>query len=322
MAEIRNTDELLDLIKSLNTFKWDLIFFKKTGSNNNIFTCYEVKIDKKSFDEYINSLIKEETFILENSIESVDEYNGDNPITSCIKIYKNEPIIKDILQNFIHATDRSNWERKKEIPMDKKTKGYALIGNNNYNQIILICQGNPMVNVKGFSFERHDNNNDILSLNKFGKAIYNLQLYIDCFIYDGYIYGLNFKKTQSIFNIQRFIYTKKQECINKIISSELFPINIAESTIRSHFSIKKASKFLNFCDERLNNLNENTQKRIEVCSLLGISCNNDNKLIIEGKLTAEKLVDYLCKCSVIDIEDINQNKKPLSASNIHSYEES
>lgn len=87
MAEIRNTDELLDLIKSLNTFKWDLIFFKKTGSNNNIFTCYEVKIDKKSFDEYINSLIKEETFILENSIESVDEYNGDNPITSCIKIY-------------------------------------------------------------------------------------------------------------------------------------------------------------------------------------------------------------------------------------------
>lgn len=79
---------------------------------------------------------------------------------------------------------------------------------------------------------------------------------------------------------------------------------------------------MNFCDERLNNLNENTQKRIEVCSLLGISCNNDNKLIIEGKLTAEKLVDYLCKCSVIDIEDINQNKKPLSASNIHSYEES
>ena len=224
MAEIRNTDELLDLIKSLNTFKWDLIFFKKTGSNNNIFTCYEVKIDKKSFDEYINSLIKEETFILENSIESVDEYNGDNPITSCIKIYKNEPIIKDILQNFIHATDRSNWERKKEIPMDKKTKGYALIGNNNYNQIILICQGNPMVNVKGFSFERHDNNNDILSLNKFGKAIYNLQLYIDCFIYDGYIYGLNLKKLKVFLIFNDLFILKSKNVLIKLFHLNYFQL--------------------------------------------------------------------------------------------------
>lgn len=317
MAEFKTIEELQQLVQSFSNIKWTLALIRKTGRNRDNFTAYRMKVSHKTLSQYIEKLIIEEKSKLD-LIEVVENYTGNNSSTSCIKIHKDNELINNIIHNFISAVDTQQLELKQKITLDDKFMGYALISDD--NKLVLICKANPILKIKGFTFGQ-DNNTDILYSTGF-NTLCNLQLYIDCIIYDGFLYGFNINNTQKIFNIENLILKKKRESINKVINSSLFPTGIAEQTIRNYFSTRKRGIFLNFSDERLNSLETDIFKRCQVCNLLGIPYNNDNKLKIEGKLPAKKLIDYLCKCSVIDIEDLdNQARKPLSANNIKSYDE-
>lgn len=319
MAEIKTVEELKDLIEKLNSKNWTLAFIKKTRGNNDNFIAYKVKVSNQLLNQYIEKLIIQEKLKID-LIEDIEPYNGDNPTNRCIKIHKDNELISNTIHNLISVFDTQQLESKQKITLDDKFMGYALISDD--NKLVLICKANPILKIKGFAFEGNiENKTDILS-NGICGLIYNLQLYIDCIIYDGFLYGININNTQMIFNLERAVNRVKRESIDKIVNSNLFPVGIAEQTIRDYFSTRKRGIFLNFSDERLNSLEIDIFKRCQVCNLLGIPYDNDNKLKIEGKLPAKKLIDYLCKCSVIDIEDLdNQARKPLSANNIKSYDE-
>ncbi|BBM36179.1 Kiwa anti-phage protein KwaB-like domain-containing protein [Pseudoleptotrichia goodfellowii] len=280
-------EKSLEYQGKLIKYDWNLYFVnirKVRSDEENLYTVHKHSFKEiKELNEYIKSLTECVKKYQVKKLETVMEYNGNNPKTSCDKILLNNELIKLKWRYLLDSINNS------VRTMDTKLEyqGYIIRGEHRGNVIFFGKSANPIYNFKN---GKNLFKTDYDELEEITDKLCRLYFKTDFIVLNDilYVFNNNFEK---FFKLEKAINKIKEEKISQILELEIF--SDKEKVERLMKSNQSRNMFLTFSNERNEEL-RNSLKRIEIAELLKLKLDENNNFIIENREAATTLAKYLC----------------------------
>lgn len=270
-----------------NTYRWNLYFFKIDRRNENPYYVY--KHTFKNTDYLPNYLMALRDTVIKyqiDSLESVQDYDGQNSKTSCDKLSVTNELIStqwDYLSSSVAGAPRDM--------IQGKYQGYLLDGQplvDGLPSVVIVKVGNPIINLgkknsKVFKHTPEDELEDITD------ELCRLYLIADFVVIGDILYSFNLK-FEEIFRMQKTLSRLKNQAIEQIMDTNAFrnPEQV-RNFMKSYTSPKT---FLTLREQRVEKL-KSAEGRTEISELLNLQVIN-KEIAVEGQEQASQLIKYLC----------------------------
>lgn len=307
--------ELIHLIDetliNIHNYNWTLYLFKlDKRSKENPYFVYKLSFKNDDyFPAYVENLLHAIKKYQIDSLDRVEEYNGENTKVSCDKLPLSDLEIKDAWEKFACRIGNASQEKVRG-----KIAGYVVSGRpaisaeDSLKPVIFVKFGNPIVslNTKRFALYRQsplDNNLDM-----FNDEIYRLYLQSDIIIHDNNLYAFN-HAFEPFFDMAKTMDVIKEGAIERI-SEKTGAFSDLEQLKHFAKSYKSSRTFLTLAESRLAELNDE-QGRADISRKLRLKLDGSGKIIVDNEEEASLLIRYLC----YKIIEENRTNKILEVSN-------
>lgn len=281
-----------------NDYSWNLYFFRTDKRKNNPFSVCKAKfLDTNYVKDYASNLLDATQKFQINTINDVQEYDGENTKISCDKLELSDTLINEQWNNLFSAVSVATSDKLKG-----KIVGYILCAepqnNNDLKPITFIKIANPVIDMntkKSVVYKMRDTSNE---LEMFDDDIYRLYLTVDCIIVNEKMYSFN-HSFEKIFNIESAMKRKREEVISEIAQIDAF----AESDDFLHYAkqYKSHRTFITVKQERIEKI-KTKEGREYVSSKLNIPLDENGKFVFQNEKQARNLIKYLCYKIIQDEE--------------------
>lgn len=220
------------------------------------------------------------------SLESVQDYDGQNSKTSCDKIGVDNPLIKEQWNNMYTSVVEAPREQ-----ISGKYQGYILDGQpleGGDPPIVIVKTGNPLIslNKKNSKVFKHTETNELECIT---DELCRLYPVADFMIIGKLLYAFN-HDFEGIFHIEKTLHRLKLQAIDYIMGTNAFEQSEKTRSLMNAYTAPKT--FPTLRPQRVEKLNSVDGRR-EIAERLKFRI-DAGKLILEDQEQANQLIKYLC----------------------------
>ena len=282
-------DYILERISALtsNEYSTELYFFKMDNRNQNPYFVFKHTFKNPNYiPDYLSSLRDTIIKYQIQSIESVQEYDGQNSKTSCDKLSVDNQLISDQWNNLSFSVAGAPREQ-----INGKYQGYLLNcqpKKEGLPSITIVKTGNPIISLakKDSRVFKHTATDELEDLT---DELCRLYLVADFIVVGKTMYAFN-QKFEGIFRIEKTLHRLKMQAVEQIMDTKAFSNTEQVQTFMGRYTSPKT--FLTLRAQRVEKL-KSSEGREEVAKLLKLKT-DESKIVIDDQEQANQLIKYLC----------------------------
>lgn len=287
-------------------YSWSLYFFNVDKRAKQPYKMYKVRFKNNLYlSQYATNLLNTVEKYQIDTINNVQDYDGENTKVSCDKLLLTDELISEQWENFNTAMINSSDKK-----IEGKINGYVLCGQPVETKelpMTFVKLSNPITNLKNKkSVVFTATSNDELDL--ITDDVCRLYLTTDFIVYNRIIYTFN-HTFETLFNLEKTMAKLKQSSIDKILNTNVFSDSELFKTLASQY--KSSRTFITLKSERIDRIKDK-QTRERIAGMLHIQIDNDGDLVITTTDEASLLIRYLC----YKIFQDNETKDVLEANTV------
>ncbi len=270
-------------------YTWSMFFYKiDRRSREQPYKFHKVRFKNDAYLlTYAKSLMRSVNKFQISTIESVQEYDGENTKVSCDKLSLDNDLISSQWTSFIQALSGASDNK-----ITGKVTGYVLFGvsqDGTDNSVTFIKTANPITNLtnkKAVVFTTTAEN----ELDMFSDEVCRLYLNTDILVVGTtmYTYNHNF---EALFDIEKTMSKVRNAAIEAMVTTNAFSDVDAFKIYASQYTSNRT--FITLKSERIDRVTDK-RKRKAVAAMLKIDLDDAGDFIIDSKEKAAYLIKYLC----------------------------